>query len=126
MPGSLTTSARRRPQMRLNSVDLPTLGRPRMATRGRLDMMGRRVPARWPMLRTRSPILYAILFGEKSKDRMAVGDVLFGRVTRIAEGVILSEAKNPCISAQGKLREGSALRQANNQADSSSPSAPHL
>src|SRR5437867_1118728 len=34
--------------------------------------------------------------------------------------VILSEAKNPGISAQGKLREGSALRQINNQADSSS------
>src|SRR6266568_5918427 len=70
MPGSLPTSARRRPQMRLKSVDLPTFGRPRMATRGRLGMMGWRVPARRPMLRTRSPMFYAILFVEKSKDAM--------------------------------------------------------
>ena len=34
MPGSSPTSARRRPQMRLNNVDLPTLGRPSITTRG--------------------------------------------------------------------------------------------
>src|SRR5207247_2371043 len=34
--------------------------------------------------------------------------------------VILSEAKNCCISAQDKLREGAAVRQIKNLADSSS------
>ena len=32
MPGSSPTIARRDPTMRLNSVDLPTLGRPTMAS----------------------------------------------------------------------------------------------
>src|SRR5215469_5547523 len=35
MPGSSPTMARREPTRRLNSVDLPTLGRPTMASRGR-------------------------------------------------------------------------------------------
>src|SRR5438067_12484229 len=34
MRGSLPTSARLRPQMRLNKVDLPTLGRPRITKCG--------------------------------------------------------------------------------------------
>jgi len=34
MPGSSPTIARREPTMRLNSVDLPTLGRPTMASVG--------------------------------------------------------------------------------------------
>ena len=34
MPGSSPTMARRDPTSRLNSVDLPTLGRPTMAMRG--------------------------------------------------------------------------------------------
>src|SRR5437660_1071119 len=34
MPGSLPTIARREPTSRLNSVDLPTFGRPTMASRG--------------------------------------------------------------------------------------------
>src|SRR5271157_2300415 len=34
MPGSLPTSARRCLQRRLNKVDLPTLGRPRITMRG--------------------------------------------------------------------------------------------
>src|SRR6185437_7236636 len=34
MPGSSPTMARREPTSRLNSVDLPTLGRPTMAMRG--------------------------------------------------------------------------------------------
>src|ERR1700757_884320 len=34
MPGSLPTIARREPTRRLNSVDLPTSGRPTMASRG--------------------------------------------------------------------------------------------
>src|SRR5579863_373334 len=39
MPGSSPTSARRCPMIRLNSVDLPTLGRPRIATRGGLAIV---------------------------------------------------------------------------------------
>ena len=35
MPGSSPTMARREPTMRLNNVDLPTLGRPTMASVGR-------------------------------------------------------------------------------------------
>src|SRR5271157_5756856 len=38
MPGSLPTSARRCLQRRLNNVDLPTLGRPRITMRGRLGI----------------------------------------------------------------------------------------
>src|ERR1039458_8032061 len=38
MPGSFPTSARRFLQKRLNKVDLPTLGRPRITIRGRLVM----------------------------------------------------------------------------------------
>src|SRR5208337_715223 len=38
MPGSFPTMARREPVSRLNSVDLPTLGRPTMATSGVDDL----------------------------------------------------------------------------------------
>src|SRR5213595_3383454 len=39
MPGSSPTMARRDPTSRLNSVDLPTLGRPTMAMREALGMV---------------------------------------------------------------------------------------
>src|SRR6266568_3234263 len=39
MPGSLVTMARRVPVKRLKSVDLPTLGRPRMTRDGRVVVM---------------------------------------------------------------------------------------
>src|SRR5712692_8861607 len=39
MPGSLVTMARRDPVKRLKSVDLPTLGRPRMTRDGRVVVM---------------------------------------------------------------------------------------
>src|ERR1700737_757454 len=40
MPGSLVTMERRVPVRRLNSVDLPTLGRPTMTSDGRFWVMG--------------------------------------------------------------------------------------
>jgi hypothetical protein len=59
-------------------------------------------------------MFYAILFVGKSKDAMAVSDVLFwqghpprGRCHSESFAVILSEAKNLALSAQGKLREES-------------------
>jgi hypothetical protein len=39
MPGSSVTIDRRWPMIRLNSVDLPTLGRPTMAIKGDCDAM---------------------------------------------------------------------------------------
>src|SRR5580658_1995275 len=42
MPGSLVTMERRVPVRRLNSVDLPTLGRPTITIDGSLGVMERR------------------------------------------------------------------------------------
>src|SRR5262249_8687064 len=44
MPGSSPTSARRRPVIRLKRADLPTLGRPRIAIRGKGMMKWRFAP----------------------------------------------------------------------------------
>src|SRR6266566_3976607 len=46
MPDSSPTIARREPTIRLNSVDLPTFGRPTMARRGRETVMDEQYPRR--------------------------------------------------------------------------------
>src|SRR5437588_106476 len=46
MPYSSPTIARREPTIRLNSVDLPTFGRPTMARRGRETVMDEQYPRR--------------------------------------------------------------------------------
>src|SRR5947209_19300999 len=46
MPDSSPTIARREPTIRLNSVDLPTFGRPTMARRGSETIMDEQYPRR--------------------------------------------------------------------------------
>src|SRR5437867_2838572 len=57
VPGTSSTIAIRSPANRLKSVDLPTLGRPTMATTGRVDM-GRSVP------------ILAACYGQADADRL--------------------------------------------------------
>ena len=75
MPGSSVTMARRVPVRRLNSVDLPTLGRPTMTSDGSFGGMGDRILHGSKNAAESNLSMYSILSGLSAQEQ-PVGEAL--------------------------------------------------
>ena len=115
-PGSSSTSASLRPTSRLNSVDLPTFGRPMIATLG-LNLASNRFGRSGPALRTTS-----LPSGSRRRARASVGQLtlvrrdfwiaeheieLLGRVVIVAARAKASAAR----SSRARRRNGPPRRE---------------